>query len=215
MKILINEQKQENIKAIQINDYFVIVDIKAEIKIDDFYINSKTVLKCSEVEKRNSCYKIIASTKRIDSSIPLIVFKEQTVDELAKFKYLMEESNSTMNMITTEKRKSYVEGYNKAISSDKKYTEEDILNAIQFTKNLSYMDGTKPQYLFSSSDILSQFQSLNQPKLPDVINLEMEEIKGIIIDGISEESIKNAIDISVNILKTTSTLDGEIIEITI
>jgi hypothetical protein len=60
-------------------------------------------------------------------------------------------------------------------------------------------------------------QSLNQPKLPDVINLEMEEVPFVKVswetDEMFEERKKNGDKILK--LKTTSTKEGEIIEIKI
>ena len=217
MRILINSQKQENIKAIQVNDYFVIVDLKAEI-------NSKMISQnLTQYYKQNDChYKIIASTKTINSKIPLIVFKEQSVEELAE-NYANEHLEIFDHCGIYYNDRQVIEnavlyGYNQAKSSNKKYTEEDILKIVKFVE-LYQTDGSKS--LFSKkgttpTEELNKFiESLNQPKLPDVFNLEIEKIKGIIIDGISEESIKNAINITVNKLKTTSTPNGEIIEITI
>ena len=218
MKILINNQEQENIKAIQVDDYFVIVDTKAEIKNNDYYhipvIKGNSISKYNEEKHFNEqpcislanlkATKIIASTERIDSTIPLIAFRELSLDNLAK------ESTNNQKFANGLHEKLvaeiyYKRSYSKAKSSDKKYTEQDILNVIQFTKNLSYINGSKPQYLFSNNDVLSQFQSLNQPKLPDVINLR------------TEWTVSHT-DSSLNLdykLKTTSTPDGEIVEITI
>ena len=195
MKILINNQEQDNIKAIQIDDYFVIVDTKANtfkncirvtsnnnlnwrpkiVKDIGYNLGYNTLKGEPFFYENTNFYNIIASTKRIDSTIPLIVFKEQNVEELAE-NYVLEliESKAIKDYEKSWMREVFKYIYNQAKSSDKKYIEKDILDVIQFTKDLSYMNGTKPQYLFSNKDILSRFQSLNQTKLPDVINLQVE-----------------------------------------
>jgi hypothetical protein len=99
MKILINGKKQNYIKAIQLNDHWVVVDTKAEIKKDDyvykinhshtfiFFVHNDILADCYNRNKDNY-HKIIASTKFIDKSIPVIKFVdvECTVEELEKTK---------------------------------------------------------------------------------------------------------------------------------
>ena len=192
MKILINNKEQENIKDIQVDDYFVIIDVKAKIEQLNYALfNNKQIVQCIKCVLGNYTWseslignnhshslfnKIIASTKRIDSTIPLIVFKEQTVKELVKNyitnfvpKYSSDNGGSV--------KRAFIEGYNQAKSSDKKYTEEDVLKIVKFVE-LYQTDGSK--FLFSKkgttpTEELNKFiESLNQPKLPDVINLQVE-----------------------------------------
>ena len=151
--------------------------------------NIKLYLDKDSISYKDENGKIWCTTKRIDSKIPLIVFKEQTVEELA-----IEYSK----MYATENKKAelgYVSGYNTARSSDKKYTEENIETA--FLEGMFTEDSSKTV----NECIEFLIQKLNQPNLPDVINLEMEEIE-LIYDYAQR-------------LKTTSTPEGEIIEITV
>lgn len=86
------------------------------------------------------------------------------------------------------------------------YRRLHILKAIIMSRKVCSIDG--------NMDII---QSLNQPKLPDVINLEMEEVPFVKVswetDEMFEERKKNGDKILK--LKTTSTKEGEIIEIKI
>ena len=107
---------------------------------------------------------------------------------------------------------TYKSGMFEARTGTKKYTEEDVLKIVKFVE-LYQTDGSK--FLFSKkgttpTEELNKFiESLNQPKLPDVINLQVEcgEIRQC-------ECINNSNCLKPK-LKTTSTPEGEIIEITI
>ena len=41
---------------------------------------------------------------------------------------------------------------------ERMYSEEEVIKLITFVKHLKYMDGSKPQYQFSSLEILEQFK---------------------------------------------------------
>ena len=43
--------------------------------------------------------------------------------------------------------------------AEKMYSEEEVLKVIDFVASLKYMNGTKPQYQFSLSEILEQFKN--------------------------------------------------------
>ena len=71
----------QKFKVITIDDYGVIIDEQAEIKTDDWCLNKNmdTIYNTSSNIGTQNWSKIIASiNKRIDKSIPLIVFKEQS-----------------------------------------------------------------------------------------------------------------------------------------
>ena len=204
MKILINNQEQENIKAIQVNDYFVIVNIQLPTKNltnkNVYSYRYKNVIKFGQVENSyyNECNEIIATIKRrIDSTIPLIIFKEQSVEELANIGSYHDKKSDDLY------KEGFVEGYNLAKSSDKKYTERDIINAVETLSTGFYSNGDR-----CCLSINEYIESLNQPKLPDVINLEMKMSKDYVDD-------QDAYGYDIYKLKTTSTSEGEIIEITI
>jgi hypothetical protein len=204
MKILINNKEQDTIKAIQVDDYWVVVDTK-----DTYYQKNKFVYSlnggigfldrdneksyviknntsdiCYEFTYTDSWYKIIASTKFIDKSIPVIKFVEKSVNELAK-----EYQNSWGKFEKTEESYyAFIEGFNQAKSSDKKYTEKQLEDAIIMAFDISEFGIFRISRDKYKNRII---QSINESKLPDVINLEMEDSK----------------------LKTKSTPEGEVIEI--
>ena len=208
MKILINGEEKENIKAIQIDGYFVIVDSKVNINVKDWVIEYQKNDFEGELHFINTEYaiddniqhKIIASTKRIDAIIPLIVFKEQTVEEYINI--LLNDSFVSWNDDETKGYKTAcisILKNNQAKYSDKKYTEANVFDFLNNEDN--YTEGELGNSCIDVKTLKNYFKSLNQPKIPDVINLEMEEIE-LIYDYAQR-------------LKTTSTPEGEIIEITI
>ena len=220
MKILINnkEQNPETIKAIQVDDYLVFVNDYTNINFNSFWIyinklsgfidivSTKNSLPKSWFERlhdKSQYFNIVASTKRIDKSIPLIFFKEQTVEELA-------EINSSCIENVHQKiqfKVGFITGFVLAKYSGNKYNEDDLKNAIKMAKGI----GTGAYIIPSENTII---QSLNQPKLPDVINLEMDEY---CCDGDKITELCNSMNCTKSKfkLKTTSTPEGEIIEITI
>jgi hypothetical protein len=194
MKILINGKEQDNIKAIQVDDYWVIVDTK-----DTYYQKNKFVYSLnggigfldrenekSYIIKNNtseSCYefiytdswcRIIASTKFIDKSIPVIKFVEQSVKTIEEiFEPFILDNGDTYCHNTP----FLIKQLNQAKSSDKKYTEEDVRKAIMLAQETIYVDlkSDEINHRYNPHEVLNIIQSLNQPKLPSVINLEMEE----------------------------------------
>lgn len=61
-----------------------------------------------------------------------------------------------------EKQTAYFEFINGAKwKEEKMYNEEFVLNLIKYVKLLEYMDGSKLQQEFSSTDILKQFKKSN------------------------------------------------------
>jgi hypothetical protein len=230
MKILINNQEQDNIKAIQVDDYWIVVDTKdfsyqknkcvysanggigfLDKENEQAYIIKNSISeRCYDFSYTDTWYKIIASTKFIDKSIPVIKFVEYTTEELA------EQIIKSMgwNWENTESSARRVAEYcaKQAKSSDKKYTEEDILIIrnklvdILPTGNVEAWDLI--QAISEYTKWFDEFiQSLNQPKLPDVINLEMVEVP------YKENCKRGETNFNISKLKTTSTPEGEIIEI--
>ena len=202
MKILINNQEQENIKAIKVDDYFVIVDLTAPLGniIHEDISGIFSPYETGDFVENPKC--IIASTKRIDSAIPLIVFKEQTVEELVEKEIISMGGINRQNTLLNYFRGGFIKGYNQAKSSDKNYTEEDMEAAVCFGKTLERFKDD--EFKDSDDEEWSGFlHDLNQLKLPDVINLRTEW-------DISHT--ERTLDYK---LITTSTPEGEIIEITI
>jgi hypothetical protein len=208
MEILINNIKQDNIRAIKLYDYFVVVDTKAEIKENDFvYYKSKifAILR-GDNELFNLANKIIASTKFIDKTIPVIKFIEQSVED-----FNLENSQKFAEKYFDNLKKKYPQGGQikidnilsvlkvgvecgykfgkkyQAKSSDKKYTEEEA--KIIWKAGQEYWKTSGNSITFE--ELTEKLK--NQSKLPDVINLEMDGEK----------------------LKTKSTPEGEVIEIKI
>jgi hypothetical protein len=224
MKILINGKEQDYIKAIQVNDYLVVVDTKAEIKENDFvYYKSKifAILR-GDNELFHLADKIIASTKFIDKSIPVIKFIKQSVED-----FNLENAQKFAEKYFDDLKKKYPQGGQIKIdnilsvlkvgvecgykfgkkyqgkSSDKKYTEKDIVLAMQamnayceYMQNdyIEYNFGVKNSDSLNNEQFINEFiKFLNRQKIPNVINLEIEGSK----------------------LKTKSTPEGEVIEIKI
>jgi hypothetical protein len=194
----------DNLKPIKVDDYWLVFDTKAEIKENDFCTSDKNIIDIGKIhnqyiifnpktkdglEKLKSCWKIIASTRLIDKSIPVIKFVEESVEE------------------------------NAAKYSDKKFTELDIiiirnkLVDILPTGNVDAWDLI--QAILEYTKWFDEFtKSLNRPKLPDVINLEMEEIPICCKLYINCNSNCTISELDYK-LKTKSTLEGEVIEIKI
>lgn len=259
LQITINNKEQDNIKAIQVDDYLVIVDKRSKLKKEDYvcsvlygigkvtsdnhenykgefpllaeFLNKPNYFipynidgsYCNDGKKiyKNDCFKIITSTKRIDKSIPLIIFKEKSVDFNFAFNELYPDwdSKDVIEYREQEECKAYIKGYNQVKSSDKKYTEEDILKAIELARDIK-----DEGEVFTAEDIVgcteictydwkfnmddeNIINSLNQPKLPKTINLEFERTRYPKGDDGWEDVYR---------LKTTiSTEEGDEIHITI
>lgn len=182
-----------DLKAIQVDDYWIIVDTNAEINNNDYfndkYSNSevfkmvsknptKSVMSFFNPHEITDINKIIASTKFIDKSIPVIKFVEQSIEELAEEWYKQKHPEFNINERSV---KGFIEGYNKAKSSDKKYTEGDIKSAFRCgwasreenkTPDLPYLHNDSS---WGERDLENHVQSLNQSKLPETIHLEFEK----------------------------------------
>jgi hypothetical protein len=239
MKILINNKEQENIKAIKIDDYWIVIDTKAEIKENDFCTSDKNIIDIGKIhnqytifnpktkddlEKLKSCWKIIASTKFIDKSIPVIKFVECTVEELAE---MYAESKSSSIIFKETHIRDFIAGYMADKSSDKKYTEEDIRLAMKAMNSyksdmqeefIEYNFGVKNSDSLNVDEFIDEFiKCLNQTKFPEVINLEMEEIPFVKVSWETDEMFEQRKNNGDKILKlkTKSTPEGEVIEIKI
>ena len=234
MKILINnkEQDAETIKTIQVDDYWVIVDKSLKPVFKEYYYkyeNSKVHLHQDSIPKYHylKAVKIIASTKRIDKSIPLIVFKEQSVEELANTAngYLFNNPKS-LNPSGSKALafdEGFKVGYTKAKSSDKKWNNEDMIhlftwaleNAPSATSHTK-MISDKEYRNFVMNSLFNKYKALNEPKLPDVINLEMEDCGTLDAKCIGIRTVNSidTFDIGYK-LKTISTPEGDEIHITI
>lgn len=189
-----------HLKAIQVDDYWVIVDTNAEIKSMDYFIDLKynTVMKYFvEGNLLNSSTKIIASiNKRIDKSIPVIRFVKKDLDY---WKSNAEEDYMSVPISVLR----YITELEQAKSSDKKYTEEDI----------------RKTYESGQNNILGQdvfVNRLNQSKLPETIHLEFESLCKQTGVECSSELNKNCQHICSEFkLKTTKTEQGSEIIINI
>jgi hypothetical protein len=186
--VCVNGKTVDSLKPIKIkvDDYWIIVDKSNRLKSNYYYdIKYNVILNNSFINSSNGDIAyIIASTKFIDKSIPVIKFVEQSVEEIALTLYPIELHNSID--INKQKRENFVK-YNKF---SKSYTEEDLENAITMAFDIAeygIFNSERDKY---KNKII---QSLNQPKLPDVINLEMDGGK----------------------LRTKPTPEGEVIEIKI
>lgn len=245
LQITINNKEQDNIKAIQVDDYLVIVDKRSKLKKEDYvcsvlygigkvtsdnhenykgefpllaeFLNKPNYFipynidgsYCNDGKKiyKNDCFKIIASTKRIDKSIPLIVFKEKSVEDKL-IKHL--ENN---HIEASENRIRVIMDFvnNQAKSSNKKYIEEAVRLMQKF---IDKVESGKARSKETYSDFKEFINSLNQLKLPETINLEFEVVY-------SEETLASNGGFSLKTdsiykLKTTiSTEEGDEIHITI
>jgi hypothetical protein len=209
--VSVNGEIVENLKTVKVKDYWIIINT------EDNY------------------QKIIASTKFIDKSIPVIKFIEQSVED-----FNLENSQKFAEKYFDNLKKKYPQGGQikidnilsvlkvgvecgykfgkkyQAKSSDKKYTEEDLKNAFKF-----HAYSLIRQRPLNDEQLDKQFkqfiQSLNQPKLPDVINLETEEIPIVKVSWETDEMFKQRKNNGEKIfkLKTKSTPEGEVIEIKI
>jgi hypothetical protein len=78
MKILINNKKQDKIKAFLVNDYWVIIDTSRVANEGEFNLSSNFEILKVEFNKLKiygkGCHPIIASTKFINKDIPIIKF---------------------------------------------------------------------------------------------------------------------------------------------
>jgi hypothetical protein len=214
--VSVNGEIVENLKPIKVDNYWVVVDIKAEILAKDFILfwsgQNYHILQLKDNElpynHTGSGFKIIASTKFIDKYIPVIKFVEESVEEIALTLYPIELHNSID--INKVKRENFIK-YNKF---SKSYTEEDLENAIIMAFDIAeygILNFERDKY---KNKII---QSLNQPKLPDVINLEMEEIPFVQVSWETDEmfELRKKYGEKILKLKTKSTLEGEVIEIKI
>ena len=252
MKILVNNKEQDAIKAIQVDDYWVIVNTKLAPKYLDWCLNNhalnsssskyKAIEQCSKNAElnwaanmsynsgktflRDNYHKIIASTKHIEG-IPLIVFKERSVEELAidylwKYWSYMQCPKSVFINNPNEpiefKRQfdSFIDGYNQAKSSDKKWSDEDVLSILYDYDNVDWSKREHKQSIIMLREWLQEkLQSLNQSKLPDILNLEMEEVCKYEGACIKNECLTHPCSEKILKLKTISTPEGDKIYITI
>jgi hypothetical protein len=188
--VCVNGKTVDSLKPIKVkvDDYWVIVDKSNRLKSNYYYdIKYNVILNNSFINSSNGDIAyIIASTKFIDKSIPVVKFVEQSVEEIALTLYPIELHNSID--INKQKRENFVK-YNKF---SKSYTEEDLFKAFRF-----YAFSSTSQQPYNEKELEEEFnkfiQSLNQPKLPDVINLEIDGGK----------------------LRTKPTPEGEVIEVKI
>ena len=180
--------------------------------------NIKLYLDKDSISYKDENGKIWCTTKRIDSTIPLIVFKEQTVEELA-IDILNKENMWSHLFIFGNPKKPYPTNFERdldrvmlglyqAKSSDKKYTEEQVFDFLNNEDN--YTEGELGNSCIDVITLKNYFKSLNQLKIPDVINLEMKQR---FIDSFTKDRVRRFYEDWK--LKTTSTPEGEIIEITI
>lgn len=188
------------LKAIQVDDYWVIVDLKAEININDFiYDKSRySIKKCIKIIKQNifendhlittknsgnprdTYVKIIASTKFIDKSIPVIKFVEQNLEEyvLEHFTKKLNFNNYWKNLLNES---TEILDLIKAKFSEKKYTQEDIINAYDEGCNngCSYESMRQNEdddaYEYAEANRNGFIEFLNEPILPETIHLEFED----------------------------------------
>jgi hypothetical protein len=243
--VSVNGKISDNLKPIKVDDYWVVVDTKAKLQHLNWVfdpIGNKAVQIYNPLKKNNfGAIKIIASIgKLIDKSIPIIKFVEQSVEKeiLTNLCYYdlrnpdgIKETLSEEFGYDKEEIASYGEFskldcgcdncfygrtklatmlYNQAKSSDKKYTEEEA--------KIIWKGGQ--EYWKTSGNSIT-FEELteklkNQPKLPDVINLQMECTKnGIKEEGSSCSLNNNCFYPNCLIIKTTLTSEGEVIEIKI
>jgi hypothetical protein len=186
--VCVNGKIVDSLKPIKVkvDDYWIIVDKSNRLKSNYYYdIKYNVILNNSFINSSNGDIAyIIASTKLIDKSIPVIKFVEQSVEEIALTLYPIELHNSID--INKQKRENFIK-HNKF---SKSYTEEDLENAITMAFDIAeYRIFNSERDKYKNKII----QSLNQPKLPDVINLEMDGGK----------------------LRTKPTPEGEVIEVKI
>jgi oligoribonuclease NrnB/cAMP/cGMP phosphodiesterase (DHH superfamily) len=206
--VSVNGEIVENLKTVKVKDYWIIINT------EDNY------------------QKIIASTKFIDKSIPVIKFIEQSVED-----FNLENSQKFAEKYFDNLKKKYPQGGQikidnilsvlkvgvecgykfgkkyQAKSSDKKYTEKQLEDAITIAFDISeygIFNSERDKY---KNKII---QSLNQSKLPDVINLEAEEYCQLLKSKNTSLCLRcQFLHPECYKLKTKSTPEGEIIEIKI
>lgn len=100
--------------------------------------------------------------------------KEVDVEKLALQKYpiRMEGNEEFRDDANRELR----QGYKQCLqdNADKKFTLEDMLKAIRYTKDLEYMDGSKAQHLFTPQDILTKMPITKEQPKSDTVVVEYE-----------------------------------------
>ena len=208
-----------DLKAIQVDDYWVIVDKNAIINSGDYIYHNLLKGGCVITSKysnpNTTAKKIIASTKFIDKSIPVIKFVEQSVEELARDSYNQNKLQADSPIESGTYKCGFIRGYNQVKSSDKKYTLADMEAAACFGKILEKFKDD--EFKLSDNEEWKGFlESLNQPKLPDIIHLEFEEISDIADEWqISDKTMAMMNNRPLYKLKTITTEQGEEIHINI
>jgi hypothetical protein len=201
--VSVNGKIVEHLKPIKINDYWVVVHISNN-NDKGFYLMIDNI-------RDDQWAKIIASTKFIDKSIPIIKFVKCTAEELAEIEFPDKTTPGWKDCFSALERNGFVVGYNANKSSDKKYTEQQVRKVILKAFLLGI---DKDDYSLELEDRI--IQSLNNIEFPDVINLEMEKgewkSKSTTYDQPNREWFEKY---DTPKLKTKSTPEGEIIEILI
>jgi hypothetical protein len=183
-----NNKNIKSLKLAKVDDYWLIVDDESEIKAKDFILFKSgenyniLQIKDNELPYNNAKHglKILASSKFIDKSIPMINIIEQSSEEFdldnakkfaKKYFYNLKEKYPKGGQITIDNILSLLEvgvecGYkfgkkHQAKSSDKKYTDKQLEDAITMAFDIAEYG------IFNSTrdDAKSKIiQSLNQPK---------------------------------------------------
>ena len=151
-------------KIIKTKNYLFIVD-DSEIKAGDlYYLESVTlknmILKANESRIATNEKKIIAhlplNGASVIEGVDLLPSLEDDVEKLA-----VQEIGIDNSIYNISDHESFIKGYNKA-KEKYKYTEEDVRNAIEISKDIKYVT-------FSIDEII---QSIQQPKYPVAFELE-------------------------------------------
>jgi hypothetical protein len=141
--VSVNGKISKSLKPIKIDNFWVVIDTKANIKSSDLILNKTDNSICNiqllpntNLKKLKKYNKIIASTKFIDKCLPIIKFIEYTVEELATNHVEKNKNNFETWKEKEHTRIGFIAGNNAAKSSDKKYTEKDLRKAIKLARQI-------------------------------------------------------------------------------